>query len=304
MRRLLALLVAALPAAAAAQSAGQMYFDAKADFVINQAACAGTGTVGLTWLAKEETAGDFAAYTGKYDLYAGPTDKTDAFPYCVLDDARRLTVTDPEMIDPFSLGVTAPVEVSISALVTAAGYSCTSEDKTLYVCVVWTNEAGAVKAYAKGDVALKVAPPEVPTVVSVSPGEEALYVRVAETAGTVETDEVQVRVEAGGEVHDSDWAVYLDSPVEVRVGGLRNGVGYTVTARARSAEENVSAWSDCYGATATDPTCVTVAPVPVMDGWEAYQLAGGRDAGGCGPGGAGLLALLGAGALLRIRRRP
>lgn len=293
MRRLLALLVAALPAAAAAQTEGQMLFDAKADFVINQTACEGSGEVGLTWWAAEETDGDFADYTGQYDIYAGPADKTDAFPYCVVDEQYRLT--EETITDPASLKVTTPVKVSISELVTKAGYGdCTADTKTVYVCVVWKNEAGAVKAYAKGDVELKTAAPAAPSVASVSPGEEALYVTIeAAATGTVAAAKFRAAAFNGYTTYYSPW----ESDGRVRIGGLTNGVRYTVWAVARSEEGNVSADSLPFG-----PSDATM-PVSVLDGWEAYKQSG-QDSGGCQAGGAGLLALLGAAALLRIRRRP
>jgi MYXO-CTERM domain-containing protein len=296
MRRLLAILVAALPAAAAAQTEGQLLVESKSDYVINQEACEGSGEVGLTWWASEETDGDFADYTGQYDVYAGPTDKTDAFPYCIVDEQYRLT--GETITDPASLKVTTPVKVSVNELVTKAGYGdCTADTKTVYVCVVWKNEAGAVKAYAKGDVELKTAAPAAPTVASVSPGEEALYVRIeAAATGTVAAAEFRAKAwDAAGidpNSYYSDW----ESDGTVRIGGLTNGVAYTLVAQARSEDGNVSPYSSQFA-----PSAATT-PVPVLDGWEAYEEYG-QDSGGCQAGGAGPLALAVAAALLRLRRR-
>lgn len=297
MRRLLLLLLAAMPSAALSQSAGQILFNSNAELTIGKADCQGTGSVGLTWLAAEETAAAFVAGTGQYDVYASPTDKIDAFPYCVVDDAYLLT---GETIDnPTSLAGSA--SVSIAELVSKAGHDCTTSDETIYVCVVWKSDAGAVKAYAKGDVALKVSAPAPPTVTSVSPGENALNVRIAAATTGVAAAEFRARAEAvdlsqDGSIHYSPW----ESDGSVRIEGLVNGVRYDVTAFARSEEGNVSLASEAY--VPGDPSEVT--PIPVMDGWETYHwLAAGRDSGGCQAGGAGLLALLGSAALLRLGRR-
>jgi hypothetical protein len=296
MRRLLSLLLAATPALALPQSAGQLLFNANAEFTISKADCQGTGSVGLTWLAAEETAGVFASGTGQYDVYASPTDKTDAFPYCVLDDAYRLT--GETIANPANLAGSA--SVSVAELVWRAGHDCTTSDETIYVCVVWKSDAGAVKAYAKGDVALKVAAPAPPTVTSVSPGENALNVRIAAATTGVEATEFRAKAEAidlgqDAAIHYSPW----DTDRSVRVEGLVNGVPYTVTAFSRSEEGNVSLESAAY--VPGDPSEVT--PIPILDGWEAYKEAGGQDSGGCQAGAGGLAALLGAAALLRLRRR-
>lgn len=300
MHRLLAALLLALPAAALPQSAGQIYFGGAADYTVNQAACKDPdATVRLTWKGQEESAGVFVPLTGRFEFYASPTDKTDAFPYCVVDEVRRLV--DETIQDPASLDYTrTAVSLSVSQIVSKAGYDCVSGDRTIYVCVVWLNDAGAVKAYAKGNVALKVAAPDPPTVVSVAPGENALHVRIApaETGVVTAVAFRAVAWDDGGadnRTHLSAW----DSDGRVRIDGLVNGVAYTVAALARSEDGNESAISaEPFGPS------VETTPVPVLDGWEAYREAGGVDTGGCQAGGAGLLALLGAASLLRLRRGP
>jgi hypothetical protein len=296
MRRLLALLLAASPAAALPQSAGQIYFGGAAEYVVNQAACKDPGaTVRLTWVVQEETAGVFDPAAGRYEFYASPTDRTDAFPYCVVDEARRLT--DETLEPPFSAAGSASLPVS--QLVSKAGYDCVSGDETIFVCVVWLNDAGAVKAYAKGDVGLRTSAPDAPTVVSVSPGEEALYVRIeAAATGAVEAAEFRALAYADGSADTATHLSAWDSDGRVRIGGLVNGVAYTVVAIARSEDGNESPVSaEPFG-----PSAETT-PVSVRDGWENYEAAFGQDSGGCQAGGAGILALASAAALLRLRRR-
>jgi len=164
MPRLLAILLAAAPFAAGAQTttplSGQILFDGAAAPVVNRAECQGTGTIGLTWKAAEQTVGAFVTGTGTFSVYAKATDKTDVFPFCTVVDLTDTPVAT--VATPTSLTVENPVQVSVSALVAAAGYDCTTADKTIYVCVLWTDDATptrAVKAYAKGSVSLKVLAP-------------------------------------------------------------------------------------------------------------------------------------------------
>lgn len=304
MRRLLAILLAAAPAVALAQTSGQLLFDSNTTATISKTKCQGSDTIALSWRVKEQLVGDFVAGTGQFDVFAASQDKTDtSFPPCYYDGNVVSGVTSGLVAS-----VTSPTstlggaDVAAADIITKAGFDCTTADKTVYVCAVWKNAAGTVKAYAKGSVSLKIASPAKPVVTAVGAGDGALYVVAeagARVTGDAEATDFVARAVAcptpttcGTTSHDSDL-----TPIgtEVRMGGLVNGTPYRVTAFAYSADGNVSDESD--------PWATDVAPRHVRDAWEKYKVDGGRDSGGCDAGPAGLLALLGAAALLRLRRR-
>jgi hypothetical protein len=137
--------------------------------------------------------------------------------------------------------------------------------------------------------------PNPPVLQSVTPGEKALNVNwEAASPGADES----YAVDAGRQVDPADPSsvVTITSPrvsgTELRFEGLTNGTVYRVEVRAFSEADNPS-----------DPSnAITASPIDVRDYFEAYKDAGGQEQGGCGTGGAGLLALVGL-AALALRRR-
>jgi hypothetical protein len=325
MRRLLAIVLAAGPLAAAAQTSGQILFDGSATSpTMNVAQCNGaqsSDTYTLTWTIQLTSGSTFpTGGGGEYRVFAGTGDPGNTSPFCYMPGATGQTVAEVAT-DPASPGVTSmtsSASVTTSALRTAAGYDCTT-DKTIYVCVAWYPTTGTPDAsfqgYAKGQVNLRVAVPTPPTVGPVAPGDGALYVTVKPGARvTGDATATKVRAKAVATVcpttcdatpHYSS-IVALDTTknsAEPKISGLSNDIAYAVTAFAYADDGNVSAESDCFRDPAGAATCTTVQPVPSADAWRHYKDLGGRDSGGCDAGPAGLLALLGAAALLRLGRR-
>jgi hypothetical protein len=302
MRRLLAIVLAAAPLFAGAQTSGQILFDSNTTATLNRTQCQ-TDTMKVDFLLKEQTIGAFVSGTGQVDVYSASADKTDAvFPPChyVGDGTTGATVgaiLASPISNPTSLLGTA--SGPIATLANRAGFDCTTADQTIYVCAVYRATAGATPvAYAKGTVTLKVTAPGKPTVTSVTPGDGALSVSATTpdgSSGGTAVPAVAWRAKAVA----ADGVPHFSAKVAVdalaRIGGLVNGVPYTVTAFSYSANDNESLESDPFGS--------AVAPQPTANAWEVYKLDGGRDTGGCQSGGAGLGALLGAAALLGIRRR-
>jgi hypothetical protein len=302
MRWLPILLLAAAPGLAASQTvpaAGQVVFSPNA--TIGQAECASTtDTVGITWQVKPDS-----TFTtgGTYSVYVSNQDRGSTSPYCYTDaDNGAGTVVAKVLvssIDASSATVTSAVALKTADLASVtAQVGCASGSFPAYVCVQWRDASSSVTGYAKGTVTLQLNGPAKPSVTAVTPGDGALNVTVAAGTGSTvaavqyQAKAVAVDPAADGTTHYSPKS----GSTRVRVAGLTNGVPYTVTALAFSSEGNASPESDAWG--------TAVAPVHVADGWEYYQLKGGRDDGGCAAGGAGALALLAAAALLRLRRRP
>jgi hypothetical protein len=305
MRRSLTLtLLLAAPLLASAQTAGQITFSPDAS--INRSECSSTtSTVNLSWNVQVDSGYTFAT-GGVFRVYAANQDRS-SNPWCYTEAesgtgtvvAKRLIATD--------ITASSALESTLHAVKTAdlasvtAGSSCTSGTYTAYVCVQWIDSTSVVRGYAKGTVSITLDGPNAPTVTAVSPGEEALNVTIEAASSGTAAEDFQARAIAmdlaqDGATHLSDW----DAGGSVRISGLVNGVPYNVSARARSSDGNESAWSDPPYAPAD---LAEVTPIPILDAREAYDHFGGRDSGGCQAGGAGLAALLGAAALLRLRRR-
>lgn len=303
MRSLLAIALAAGPLAAQAQTAGAIWFDGSSTSTINAAQCSGqtSDPIALTWTITPQTS---FVTTGEYRIFAGNGDLPNtAPPYCYLpgvtgQTAARITPTSGV---PDATGVSSSATVSASALAAGAGYDCKT-DQTIFVCVLWyqlpADPNASPLAYAKGKIAVSVVGPGKPTVTSVTPGDGALNVSATTPDGASGGNAIPAvewrakAVAADGVAH---YSPKVAAGVQARVGGLVNGVPYTVTAFSYSANDNESPESDPFGS--------QVAPQPSADAWEVYKLEGGRDTGGCQSGAAGLGALLGAAALLGIRRR-
>jgi hypothetical protein len=318
MRRLLALLLLTSPSAALSQAAGQIFFGGSITSpVINAAQCAVSNTsdsLSLTWTISLENSATWPfVNAGRYQVFAASADQGIANPFCYTANGATWTAgpvtTSPAT--PVATLASSSATVLKSALASSAGFNCTV-DTTINVCVLWfrSTDSGDTtpRGFAKGTVQLKVVPPDAPVVDTVQPGGESLTIWVktpATMTSTVVASTFRARAVGPDSVeHFSDSvAASGTTPVRARIDGLVDGVPYTVTAFASSAEGNQSVVSDCYRLPAGAASCTTVAPRPVQDAWEFYKAADGRDSGGCDAGPAGIVALLGAVTLLRIRRR-
>lgn len=309
MRRLLAIALAAGPLVARAvqtpPSGVVLFNDSTTAFVINAADCASTTqTVNLTWTVKPDTA--FSDVNGTFQVFVSNQDRGTTSPYCYTPLDNNGTILSKQIITdlaaPTAIMTTLrAVKTSDLASVTAQS-ACASApgtpDASAYVCVQWLDSSKAVKGYAKGTATLVLNAPLAPTISNVAPGNDALYVTVAAGVyGGTGTDTSAAADGFRAVATAADLVPHSASRTgagEIRIDGLVNGTLYTVTAYAHSAVGN-------EGPVSTFGT--QVAPQPAADAWKVYELNGGRDSGGCQSGGAGLSALLGAIALLRLGRR-
>ncbi len=181
--------------------------------------------------------------------------------------------------------------VSVGATV-----DCTTQDRTLYFCVVATDGS-----QANGQITLQVLAPGPPTGVVAGPADSGAL-RVSWTAPssvTVAANYVVTAVPVAGSVPDGgspDTSTHQTGQVSgtsTTIGGLTNGQDYSITVTPYSTAGNVGKPSQA----------IIAAPVEVIDFWIAYRDANGHETGGCSTaGGAALLAALGLAALV-LRRR-
>lgn len=304
MRRLLAIALAAGPLAASAltPNAGQVLFnDSAQQFVINADACASTQTVDLTWQVKPDVS--FLDLGGTFNVYAASLDRSST-PYC-WTDADPGTAT----VKVLKTGIAAPAAIysgkltgPVSDLVGVTAQSgCASGSFTAYVCVQWLDSTGAVKGYAKGTAKVELDRPNPPTVTLARPDDRSLYAWVSAASTGEPAETFRARAVVAGTL-----APVYESPEtplgeKAKIEGLTNGTDYYVSAVAYSKYGNASDPSPDYRE--GDPAPTAIRPTRVLDFWEYYRDGGGRDSGGCQSGAAGLVALVGAAALLRLRRR-
>jgi hypothetical protein len=298
MRPFLALLLAAGPVAAAAQTVtpalGQVLFDDSSTYTVSRAKCdLGAGqTIGLTWQLQLE-AGTWVLSDGKVEVWA-TSNANAGSNYCPTTGAGTALIAT--VTSPTSATQLTPVVVNVKQLLDAAVYTCDAADKPIYVCAQWWSTTGsAYKGWARGTIDLKVAGPNAPSITRIAPGNGALEVTIAkDAAGVAATKFKAVAVlDPVDPASPKHWSNEILAEGDARIEGLVNGLTYTVTAYAWSADGNESP--------ASDP--VAGMPQETSDLWKYYRNAGGRETGGCQAGGAGLAALLGALALGRLRRR-
>jgi hypothetical protein len=188
--------------------------------------------------------------------------------------------------------------ITLADALSAAGISpgtCDGEDQVLYVCVRAITAAGDTAVYASAKLTLQLERPPPPVISDVSPGESALWVTwtagTAVTGATASSKTYRVFAAANGSTVESGET----TATTLRLGGLTNLQTYDVWVIAYSLAGNPS----------DDSALSAGTPQHVVDFWEAYTTAGGRETGGCEQGGGGALALLVAGfALARTGRRP
>ncbi len=179
----------------------------------------------------------------------------------------------------------------IAAIPSGAGISCTaSTNPSIFVCANDTT----ISVVANGSITLNTLAPGAPTGVTAAAGDSALNVGWTAPSGSPAATAYLVRATAEDQTQDAgnhDSGQITGN--SFRLGGLKNGVTYTVVVFAFSQFSNRSQAS---GST-------TGMPQPVVDFWTGYKNAGGVEPGGCAAGSAGMLAPLLLPLALRRRRR-
>jgi hypothetical protein len=184
---------------------------------------------------------------------------------------------------------------TIVGAATLPGADPCAATKDIILCFQARDQSQNNVGVARVKLTLVIDRPNAPVLQSVTPGEGALNVKWDAPSPVV--NEYYV-VEAG--TPDPGGVVTaFSNPVtgrELRVRGLTNGDVYTVQVRAFSDADNPS----------PDPLPqITASPAAVSDFWDTYQgdPFRGREQGGCGTGGVGVLALAGLLAVVALRRR-
>ncbi len=281
MIRRLALLVALLlPAAGLAQTTGTVLISPT---TFGTTDCTSTAkSVTITWTSSS------TPVAGGNEIYKVWVSHT---------DTACLTTGQPT--GSLQLGSDIPVtttpptySTTRSDFISKAALSACTTNATISVCVQhWVIGAASAKGTATGSATLEVEPPPVPVLVSVATGDSALFVSWADgTTNTIAAVSYNVTAVGGGATVTKN-----STSKSYRLGGLTNGVTYSVTVTSLSAGGNESVAS-------SPPVLGT--PQPVDGFWEQYKNAGGVEQGGCAGGPAGLVALLGVALALRgLRRR-
>jgi hypothetical protein len=307
MRRTLLALLLGLPGVAFGLTEGEITLTSGA---INIAQCAGAHnadlrlssvedlTLGFTWQVALgsntfATGGTYEIYAAAHEILAGngTTVSTDC---TVLNDSGA--GDPPQRVGTYSFtadGVSMSTQRDISAqqIAEAAGYggSCAaaSANRTIYLCVQWIDSSSGLSGFAKKTATLDLTVPEAPTNLAVTAGDGKLHVSCSGGSGD---SFYQAKAEAAG--HTTGFSSVNSSCSDLKISGLANGVGYTVTVYGLDSAYNPSAPS----------ASETGTPVPTDDFWNRYKDAGGPDSGGCSSA-AGAAGLLGALSLLALRRR-
>jgi hypothetical protein len=296
MLRRIALLVALLdPIAGLAQASNEVLISPSA---FGLADCTSTTSIGLTW-----TSSVVPTLGTTPDFYRILVSNTSGCPTTsgtqVTGTLGEVTATDLAPSYPTAGTIVTPSDFFSKAGITAA--TCPTSNVTIYVCVqLWPNGGGSTgspRSTATGQAKLEVSPPPVPVSVAVAPGDSALFVNWAD--GTKNPDGTSNTIAAVSynvtAVGSTGTVTNNSTSKSYRLGGLTNGVTYSVTVTSVSAGGNESLAS----------TAVTGTPKPVDDFWNNYTgVTGHREQGGCGGGPAGALSLLGVALALRgLRRR-
>ncbi len=309
MRRALLVTAVALPVivvAAVSAGSGKLveidnYNTTATASYVNAAQCAGTAPLRLEWNIVV-TSGAFTT-AGNYQIYASNAAPSTTAPNTNFCPEANDTTVSPNVFAGLVTSTPATNAVQqldvtgamIATVATKAGASCdaASEGKTVWVCSHWVDGSSTRSGYASGKFIIQVAAPNPPTGVSAGVGDTRLIVRwTPSTGGSATADHYYAEATpVGGTAISSSTT----NGQEVTISGLTNGTAYDVVVYAVSVGGNRSAAS----------AAATGTPQPVDDFWDTYQnQAGAREQGGCGTGGTGAFALLGAAALLvPLRRR-
>jgi hypothetical protein len=251
------------------------------DRIINILECKGTAADNLvfTWPAL-----DTSGTTGT-TLTLWVSSQTD----CPSGSTRQAILADA---DP----ATASAQEAVTTVMGYAGIDCNTAASTpVYFCAflyAGATQVSGRSATASIDVDRRV--PATPGAPTLEVGDGALNVSWS-TASDAKT--YQVKAVGGGRTVLGTET----SATSQRLTGLANDVTYSVSVKAFSDGGNPSTGGpagDGFSAT-TDGT-----PSLILDFWRRYRSDNGVEEGGCGSGGAGLLALLGLAPLApRLRRR-
>ncbi len=287
LRRLVLLAALFSPVAGLAQTAGQVLISPTA---FGASDCASTTMeVTISWTSSSKaaiTTGD--AY--RVFLSKGSIACSSATPG-VTQFKPDITATSLSQSYP---GVADPL-LYANEFMTGAGVSC-GTTTTVNICVQHIGTSSTMpKGYAEGTVIYEAVAPPVPTGVSVQPGDSSLFVSWSDGTSTG-VPAVSYNVTAVDPANTADTHTQnFTGKTNNRIGGLTNGVTYSVTVTSVSAGGNESTPS---------LTPATGTPQPVSGFWEQYTAGVHREQGGCSGGPAGLVALLGVAMALRgLRRR-
>lgn len=282
-RAILALLLAAPPLAL-----GQTVTITESndtDRIVNVLECSGsvTDTLSFTWTISNFTA------TGTFDLLA--SDQASCPLPTTTSGTTAHTVTLQAGI-PATTGSGSSTSnlISVPSLLQQLQITCPGPATAVHFCVDY-NAAIPTPNAATGSLTLDLQSPPAPENVQTTPGDSAL--NVSWTQGTGSADGGTTGAATG-------YNVYCDlhpaaTPIgkrcasvtgagtlNTRLNGLTNGTDYDIEVTAVSQGGNESGRS----------AQVTGTPQTVNDFWRQYRGAGGREAGGCASGAAGLVAVV------------
>jgi hypothetical protein len=253
------------------------------DGIINKAECLGlSDTFIFTWPALTST-GTSPSLT----LWAQTSSD------CTATSGTRFAILSAAAV---STTTSASNPVSANLLATKLSFSGCNTREVVTICAnlyEGGTTTAAPLATIGGSIVLDGQVPAKPVITGITPGDGALNVSWSagsNDGGVSKTYQATATpVTTGSPVRSSE-----NSSLSARVDGLQAEADYNVTVVAFSEGGNPSLPS----------ASVVGTPVRVDDFWRHYLGDGGREQGGCGHDGAGLLALLPMAALLpRLRRR-
>jgi len=302
------LLLLVAPVAASAQTtAGPMTVTESVggvqDQQINIAECSGDGlsTVDLAWSLSPTTTPPTNAVFRIDAVTGGDCASTTATP-------RPQLVTPDIAANGLTTG--SATGIHIDAIPKGLSLSCAANTTvTINLCAILLTGPNGTRVspiqFASTTINLDTRVPAKPTGVALASGDGALSVSWTAPSGTPAATTYRLKAVScssydptnpGGAVCTGTPTVKEtgDASTSYRFTGLANGTYYAVSVIALSAVGNPSDAS----------TAAYERPQPVDDFWRHYKNQGGREEGGCGSGGAGLLALLLLAPLApRLRRR-
>ncbi len=266
---------------------------------VNASHCGGAN-LNLEWNIQTATGVPFTG-GGNYNLFASSVQPSQATGSNGVYCAEQPSTSPAVEAGPIG-SVTADQTVkqfaaSAQTAATEAGKGCdaTNEGQSFWICAHWVDSNGTRNGFASGKFTVQVKVPAVPTIQGIEEGDQALRVTWSQPTGDAAADRYRITA-ATTDPRDTAPQPHVASDVratELRMTGLVNGATYTVNVTAISIAGNESgASADAFGT-----------PVHVLNFWDAYRNAGGREEGGCGAGGAGPFALLGLAGVLAVTRR-
>jgi hypothetical protein len=271
---------------------------ANAGYYIGTAQCNSGAAMQITWLAQTTGTSVYPPTSAVYAIVASSSSASNC------SSGTNQTLATPNGSNGATPSVETYTGLTLDQFLAAAGYAgaCSgTTDRTVFVCAQLYNgtDRNTQLGSANGSFVIQVASPQAPAGASVvvTPGDSALNVSWTASAAPPAVKSYQAIARPPG-CTTAACAKYSGSvtTTSATIGGLTNGVTYTVTVQAQSLGGNLS--------TESTPA-QSGTPIPIQDFFDFYQSQGGRDPGGCATGGgAGLLAAGAALALLaRLRRR-